>query len=179
MAGKFVADFPFIVLYSWAFTLAFFAAASPQAPFADFYVNLLLLELTLFGMGAVCSVMLREENALLLSAVASLVAGLGSDKQDGSKNACWGSWYAEAAFANEVRLDLQPPAVHSLIRSYSLLQHGFDLDNRAQDIWVLVCFCLVMRLLAYVILRYKTARLTSSGFGALACVRAVQACKES
>jgi hypothetical protein len=62
-----------------------------------------------FGVGYISSALLRAETALLLSAISTLLTGLGTDAKGIQKAIPWSRWTSEAIWVSEARADLWDP----------------------------------------------------------------------
>jgi len=150
--GKCLADLPLIVVYSFIFSISFYTVAAPSANFRDYFALLFLFEFALFAVGYICSLKLATENALLLSTMASLLAGLANGDTSVIDKFAWSTWYGEGYFNAEVRMDLYSPPVQVVISDYVSSSRGFDVNALAKDMLVLLLFGAVFRILGFKIL---------------------------
>jgi len=153
--GKALAELPLIVLYSFFYSVAYFLVASPSASFDTFYTVILLFEFVCFGIGYVSSVLFQGENALLCSAVSTLLGGLATENTSMEQNACWARWTAEALFIAEARIDLLEHPLDKHVQNYMDGRNGFSTDNYAIDLIVLLLYGLLLRVMAFGIMKWK------------------------
>jgi len=156
--GKCLSDIPFIVLYAFVYCISYYTVASPASKFSDFYQLLLTYEFVMLSVGYVASCLFEEENALLLSVVASFLAGLASDRTVAISWLAWSLWLQEGLFTAEARLDLASPQLQALIVFYGNVRYEFDIGVVGRDAGVLILFGVIFRLLSYAILRYHLKR---------------------
>lgn len=132
----------------------------------------------MFAVGYVSSVALRDQQAFLLSCIASLLPGyrvylvvlrlrslvvvvnirLASDMRSSSNQVSWSSWFSEALWIAMARASTAPPQLNTVLRAYAKGRNNFNLDNYAFDIGIMFAFVFALRVLAVLILRTKRNR---------------------
>lgn len=102
-----------------------------------------------FGVGYISSALLRAETALLLSAITTLLTGLGTDAKGAQKNVPWSRWTAEALWVSEARPDLWSPEVQNVISLWAKQAYNFELGTVQRDLAIVVLYIVLFRLWAW------------------------------
>ncbi|KAJ3111509.1 hypothetical protein HDU96_005640 [Phlyctochytrium bullatum] len=156
--GKNISVLPRLVLASLHFTAIYVFLARPPIP-ASFQFGLILLNFFfMYGIAAIVSMIVRRENAPLVTVVvglfASVFCGFGltlSDARDGGYifvfNIGANRWAAEAQFwltikANRLVMDM----------NYALSFCGYEADKEVQNLFIMLALGVGYRVIAYILL---------------------------
>lgn len=157
--GRCISEIPVVLLGPIVYVLTFCFVVAPVLDISKFLGLCILLELTVFGVGHVTSMIISPKQAALAGVVFALLAGLGVTN-NGPAYLNWGRWFGEASYSLIMRKDYYASAP-DVLKSVEFFQSEYFFSYALQDgiyrkcCLILILFIAVLNTAAFIILSIR------------------------